>query len=157
LCVLVVVLPLSVRSVRSEDWPEFRGPTGQGHVRKGGLLTEWGPTKNVVWKQEVPGKGWSSPVVVRGHIYLTTAVAQDNGGYSLRAICLDAKTGKLEWDKEVFREDSDAPRIHGKNSHASPTPLVHGKRLFVHFGHMGTACLSLAGEVLWKNTSLAYD
>jgi outer membrane protein assembly factor BamB len=144
--------------LRAEDWPEFRGPTGQGHVRQGRLLTEWGPDKNVVWKQDIPGKGWSSPIVVRGHVYLTSAVAQENGDYSLRALCLDARSGKIEWDKEVIREDHrTAPGIHAKNSHASPTPLVQGKRLFVHFGHMGTACLSLDGEVLWRNTDLSYD
>ncbi|HKB42415.1 MAG TPA: PQQ-binding-like beta-propeller repeat protein, partial [Gemmataceae bacterium] len=85
------------------------------------------------------------------------AVPQKNGDHSLRALCLDARKGKIEWDKEVLHEDgSTAPRIHFKNSHASPTPLVHGKRLFVHFGHMGTACLNLTGDILWKNTSLSY-
>lgn len=158
LSVLAVVLTAAPLSVRAEDWPQFRGPTGQGLVREGSIPTEWGPTKNVVWKQTIPGKGWSSPVVVGRHVYLTTAVAQRNGDYALRALCLNAKSGKIEWDKEVFREDRrTAPGIHPKNSHASPTPIVHGKRLFVHFGHMGTACLSLAGEVLWKNSDLSYD
>src|SRR5262245_21390529 len=158
LCVPAVALTLALAvSVRAEDWPEFRGPTGQGLVRRGSIPTEWGPDKNVVWKQDIPDKGWSSPVVVGGHVYLTTAVAEKNGDCSLRALRLDARKGKIEWDKEVLREDgSTAPGIHPKNSHASPTPLVQGKRLFVHFGHMGTACLSLAGEVLWKNTDLSY-
>ena len=65
------------------------------------------------------------------------------GDHSLRALCLDAKTGKVLWDVEVFRQDGKtAPGIHTKNSHASPTPVVDGDRLYVHFGHMGTACLS---------------
>src|SRR6266542_2155571 len=158
LSVLAVVLTAAAPSSRAEDWPEFRGPTGQGLVRQGSIPTEWGPRKNVVWKQDIPGKGWSSPVVVGGHVYLTTAVAETKGDYSLRALCLDARSGKIEWNKEVLREDGNtAPGIHPKNSHASPTPIVRGKRLFVHFGHMGTTCLSLAGDVLWKNTSLSYD
>jgi outer membrane protein assembly factor BamB len=73
-------------------------------------------------------------------------------------LCLDAKKGKILWDKEVFRQDgSKAPGIHRKNSHASPTPLVYGGRLYVHFGHQGTACLDLTGKVLWKNKSFKYE
>jgi outer membrane protein assembly factor BamB len=142
------------------DWPEFRGPTGQGLAADASLPAEWGPTKNVVWKQDVPGKGWSSPVVVAGRVYLTTAVPLGDGkkpDQSLRALCLDAKDGKVIWNEEMFKEDgSKAPNIHGKNSHASPTPLADGKRLYVHFGHMGTACLDLDGKVLWKNNSIKY-
>jgi outer membrane protein assembly factor BamB len=97
---------------------------------------------------------------VDGRVYLTTAVPVEKGArtdQSLRALCLDAKTGKVIWNQEVFKEDgATAPRIHTKNSHASPTPLVDGKRLFVHFGHQGTACLDLAGKVLWRNSSFKY-
>jgi outer membrane protein assembly factor BamB len=146
--------------VRGEDWPEFRGPTGQGLVREGSLPTRWGPSKNVGWKQAIPGAGWSSPVVSDGRVYLTTSVPVENsptGDQSLRALCLDAKTGRILWDREALREDgATAPRIHSKNSHASPTPLVNGGRLYVHFGHQGTACLDLTGKVLWRNTSLGY-
>ena len=88
LCVLALAL-LTSSSLRAEDWPEFRGPTGQGIVRKGGLPTAWGPQKNVVWKKALPGKGWSSPVVVSNRVYLTTAVPSQ-GGLSLRTLCLDA-------------------------------------------------------------------
>lgn len=147
---LTVMLSLLMAgSLRAEDWPEFRGPTGQGLVRQGAPPTEWGPNKNVVWKQPIPGKGWSSPVVVSNRVYLTTAVTA-GGGLSLRALCLDAATGKPLWNKEVFHPAS-VPRIHSKNSHASPTPLVHGGKLFVHFGTQGTACLDLTGKILWKN------
>ena len=143
--------------IRAEDWPEFRGPTGQGLVPKGDLPTTWDAQKNVAWKRTIPGWGWSSPVVAGGRIYLTTAVPVDGGDVSLQAICLERATGKLLWNKEVFRQDSKkAPPIHAKNSHASPTPLVRGQRLFVHFGHQGTACLDLEGKVLWRNRSLGY-
>jgi hypothetical protein len=147
-------------AVRGADWTEFRGPTGQGLAGDVRLPVEWGPTKNVAWKQEIPGKGWSSPVVADGHIYLTTAVPADggkDGDLSLQALCLDAASGKILWAKEVFREDgAKAPKPHPKNSHASPTPLLHGNRLYVHFGHMGTACLDLDGKVLWRNDELRY-
>ncbi|HEY7315609.1 MAG TPA: PQQ-binding-like beta-propeller repeat protein [Gemmataceae bacterium] len=144
--------------VRADDWPQFRGPTGQGLVAKGELPTMWGKDKNIAWKQAIPGKGWSSPVVAGGRVYLTTAVPRKGSDdLALEALCLDAANGAILWEKEVFRQDGKkSPRIHSKNSHASPTPLVRDGRLFVHFGHQGTACLDLKGEVLWKNTSFHY-
>src|SRR5260370_13935781 len=110
LCAAAVVLTvLSAATLRGEDWPEFRGPTGQGLVRQGTIPTEWGPDKNVLWKQPIPGKGWSSPVVVSNRVYLTTAVSA-GGALSLRALCLDAGSGKPVWNKEIFRL-ANAPRI----------------------------------------------
>jgi outer membrane protein assembly factor BamB len=152
---------LTAAPARADDWPEFRGPTGQGIVRDGRLPVEWGKTKNVAWKQKVPGRGWSSPVVAGGYIYLTSAVpvrGRPTNDQSLEALCLEARTGKLVWQREVFRQDGKkAPRPHTKNTHASPTPLVHDGRLYVHFGHQGTACLDLAGKVLWRNDGLKYE
>ncbi len=145
----VVLACLCAGVAEGEDWPEFRGPTGQGLV-KGPLPLEWGPAKNVAWKQPIPGSGWSSPVIHAGRIYLTSAVRVGKD-YSLRAICLDATSGKQLWSQEVFREDgATAPAIHRKNSHASPTPIVANGRLYVHFGHQGTACLDLDGKAIWK-------
>jgi outer membrane protein assembly factor BamB len=150
-----------VTSLHADDWPEFRGPTGQGLVPSGSLPTEWDPTKNVAWKQEVPGKGWSSPVVVNGRVYLTTAVPVKDTAtkdLSLEALCLDARTGKSVWETKVFQQDgAKAPPIQPKNSHASPTPLVSGDRLYVHFGHMGTGCLDLDGNVVWRNDTIKYS
>jgi len=148
-------------SLLAEDWPEFRGPTGQGISSEKNLPTEWGPEKNIKWKTAIPGQGWSSPILVKGKIYLTTAVPQgdsDKPDQSLRAICLDAKTGDILWDEQVFLQDGkNAPGIHSKNSHASPTPIVVKDRLFVHFGHMGTACLDLSGKPVWSNRELSYS
>jgi outer membrane protein assembly factor BamB len=152
---------LNNTNIQEKNWPEFRGPTGQGIAASTALPIEWSPTKNVVWKQAIPGKGWSSPIVYEGRIYLTTSVpvpTNANNDQSLRALCLDAKTGKVVWEQEVFRQAAaKAPRIHGKNSHASPTPLTDGQRLYVHFGHQGTASLDLNGKILWRNTSLSYQ
>jgi outer membrane protein assembly factor BamB len=146
--------------LRADNWPEFRGPTGQGHA-VGPLPTEWGPDKNIAWKQAIPGIGWSSPVVWDGRVYLTTAVRDQDGDskdLSLRALCLDAATGKILWNAEAIHQPGDkVPKVHAKNSDASPTPIVDGKRLFAHFGHLGTACLDLTGKVLWRNTELAYE
>src|SRR5689334_12377163 len=146
-------------AARADDWPEFRGPDGQGHA-KGSLPTEWGPDKNVAWKQAIPGSGWSSPVVCEGRVYLTTAVPAEKGqakDLSLRALCLNAKTGQVVWDVEAIRHDAArVPGIQPKNSNASPTPIVSGKRLYVHFGHLGTACLDLDGQMIWRQTDLRY-
>jgi len=141
----------------AQDWPEFRGPTGQGHAAATKLPLEWSSTQNVAWKQPIPGRGWSSPSLSGGRLYLTAA-GGEGGKMSLRALCLDEPTGKILWDVELFgQEASAAARIHNKNSHASPTPIVAEGRVYVHFGHQGTACLDLAGKVIWKNTELAYS
>jgi outer membrane protein assembly factor BamB len=158
---LVLLIGLgSGPAAESADWPEFRGPTGQGLVRNAKLLTVWSPTKNVAWKQEIPGSGWSSPIVSQARIYLTSSVPVEPtaaNDQSLRALCLDATTGKILWQREVFHQNgATAPPIHTKNSHASPTPLIQDGRLYVHFGHQGTACLDLTGNVLWRNKDLTY-
>lgn len=147
----------------AEDWPEFRGPTGQGHSMAGGLPTEWGPEKNVVWKTAVPGQGWSSPVVAGDRIYLTSAVAKGGerpgADRELSAIALEAGSGKVVWQKMIFEQkDQEAPKIHQKNSHASPTPIIENGRLYAHFGHMGTACLDAgSGDVIWMTREHGYE
>ncbi|HAB16577.1 MAG TPA: serine/threonine protein kinase [Verrucomicrobiales bacterium] len=140
------------------DWPEFRGPTGQGLSVATNVPIHWSQSNNVAWKTAIPGEGWSSPVLARGKLFLTTAVpTTDGGGLSLRTLALDANTGRIDWDTEVFRvESGTAPGIHRKNSQASPTPLVAGDRIFVHFGHLGTACLDFDGKIRWQQTSLKY-
>ncbi|MBS0265150.1 MAG: PQQ-binding-like beta-propeller repeat protein [Planctomycetes bacterium] len=144
---------------RGEDWTEFRGRSGQGHSVATGLPTTWSETENVAWKQEIPGHGWSSPIILGDHLYLTTAVPEGDGdkpAQSLRTLCLDKRTGAIRWNVEVFKQP-EGIAIHGKNSHASPTPITDGKRLVVHFGTHGTACLALAdGKVLWQNQELKY-
>ncbi|WP_238397502.1 PQQ-binding-like beta-propeller repeat protein [Anatilimnocola aggregata] len=143
----------------AEDWPEFRGPTGQGLVPGGPWPTVWSATNAVVWKQPIEGKGWSSPIVYKGRLYLTTAVSigGDPIDHSLRAVALDAQTGQLLWTTEVFRQaGKTAAKIHSKNGHASPTPICDGTRLYLHFGHQGTAALDLNGKILWQLTDLKY-
>ena len=144
---------------QAEDWTEFRGPGAQGQSTSETLPLRWSETENIAWKAPIEGDGWSSPVVADGRIYLTTAVPEQNGNEkarSLRALCLDAATGKSLWNVEVFRQDGKRVQIHSKNSHASPTPVVRDDRLFVHFGPLGTACLSTNGEVIWKNDQLVF-
>lgn len=152
---LALFLSASIAFAAEDEWPQFRGPDGQGISNATGVPLKWSATENVAWKVEVPGRGWSSPVLSRGKLYLTSAVEGDD--IALRAFCFDAKDGRVLWDAAVFQpEDGAARKMHRKNSAASPTPIVTDDRLYVHFGHMGTAALDLSGKVVWKQTSLAY-
>lgn len=159
--VLMACLALSPSAAWAADWPQFRGPNSDNVVTAKDVPLEWSKTKNVAWHITLPGKGWSSPVLSGGKLYLTTAVApgedQDAAGpRSLRALCLDPATGKVLWDNEIFHESANTPPIHNKNSHASPTPIAADGRLYVHFGHEGTACLDLEGKKIWEQRSLTY-
>ncbi|QDV48877.1 PQQ-like beta-propeller repeat protein [Gimesia fumaroli] len=160
-CVLSVVAYISSHQLMAEEWFEFRGPTGQGHSTVKSLPTAWSPTEHVLWKTDIPGVGWSSPIVVGEKVYVTTAVPTSEDKLpeqSLRVVCLDLETGEVLWNKEVFQETKEtAQRIHKKNSHASPTPISDGKVIYVHFGTFGTACLSLDGKELWKTDELKYE
>jgi outer membrane protein assembly factor BamB len=138
----------------TQDWPQFRGPGGQGQSSERGLPVEWSESKNVTWKVAVPGRGWSSPVVAGGRVWLTTATAVKKET-SLRLLAFDVETGRQTVDVEVFRLRESA-LANPKNSHASPTPIVDGDRVYVHFGAEGTAALSSAGAILWK-TRLPYQ
>ena len=117
------------------DWPQFRGPTGQGTSDEQGLPLNWSETTNVRWKVPIPGKGWSSPVVQGDRVWVTTATED---GKSLRAISIDRNTGAILKDVEVFRLKS-AKLTNSKNSFASPTPILEGDHVYLHFGAFGTA------------------
>jgi outer membrane protein assembly factor BamB len=151
--VVGLVLWLGLVATRSANWPQFRGPDGQGHADVRQAPTTWGT--NVAWKKQIPGNGWSSPIICRDQIFLTTAIPSDSGKQSLHALCLDARSGKTVWSTELF---SAVPqRGHQKNSHASATPTTDGEKIYAHFGPYGTAALDLHGKVLWRNTSLNYS
>ena len=147
-CLAVVLAAVTLTGLRvyAEDWPAFRGPTGQGHSSESGLPFEWSESDNLLWKTPVPGRGWSSPVVADGRVWLTTAT--DDRAGSLRLVAYDVETGRELLNNEVFRVDQTA-LLNPKNSLASPTPIVDGDRVYVHFGADGTAALTTDGEVLW--------
>ncbi len=137
------------------EWPEFRGPLGNGIASATNVPVTWSASNNIAWKTPVP-EGWSSPIVADKKIYITGATNVGDG-VSLRALCLDFGTGKIDWDVEAIRTGNEAARVkHSKNGLASPTPIVRDGKLYVHFGHMGTAALDLKGNVLWKQTAIKY-
>jgi len=162
LCLLSCPFLFFVAISSAADWPQFRGPAGDGHASSKRLPSTWNETTNVAWKTEIPGKGWSSPSLFQGRLYLTTAATlnaadTEDGPLALRTLAVDAVSGRIIWNVEVFRQDAEAPKIHAKNSHASPTAIVEGNRIYVHFGHQGTACLDLTGKIVWKNESYRYE
>lgn len=139
----------------ASDWPQFRGPTGQGHAADEPVPLTWSETENVAWKVPVPGRGWSSPVIGGGLVWLTTAVTDRGTGTSLRLLAYDVATGDVAVDVEAVAI-SDTTLLNQKNSFASPTPVIDpgGERVHVHFGAQGTAAVAAAGarrgEVLWR-------
>jgi outer membrane protein assembly factor BamB len=162
---LLMVSQLGLLSARAADsWPAFRGPDRNGIVdSRHQLPKEWSSTKNIVWRTELPGSGLSSPVIGGGRIYLTTAIPKDADGkdpqdYSLSMLVVDATSGDLLKTIHVMDQTAESVRrIHNKNSHTSPTAILDGERIFVHFGYQGTACLSLDGDVIWENRELYFN
>lgn len=160
---------------RAEDWPQFRGPDGQGHAVTTGLPTEWSETENVVWKTDIPGRGWSSPVVQDSQIWLTTALVEmateeeketrleGNDApiplevanrVKLHAICVHKESGVILHNVPLFDVGQPDP-IHPLNSYASPSPVIENSRVYCHFGTNGTACVDTEmGDILWSNCEL---
>ena len=137
----------------SADWPQFRGPDGQGHSDQEGVPIHWSEEKNIAWKSAVPGEGYSSPVIAGSQIWMTSA---ENEGKSLRAVCFDKISGKLLHNVEVLTPTEAGPR-HKTNGYASPTPVLDGQYVYVHFGPRGSVCLDTAGKIIWKNTEFQYN
>jgi outer membrane protein assembly factor BamB len=182
IAVLSTILPLlaSPRVSRGEDWPQFRGPRGDGSGPAANLPLQWSTSENIRWRTPLPGEGWSSPIVHRGKIYCTAAIEPpadddradgDGDGdagandptddasavrLDLVLLVIDAQRGTVEQTIRLFEQSADAPKIHSKNSHASPTVLADGQRLFVHFGHQGTACVALDGTIVWTSREHNY-
>lgn len=133
------------------EWPQFRGPGGQGIAEAKELPVTWGETENVTWKTAIHGKAWSSPVIWGDQIWLTTATED---AHELFTLCVDKKTGKIVHDLKLF--DVPTPQfIHPFNSAASPTPAIEEGRVYITFGAPGTACLDTAtGKVVWERRDI---
>jgi outer membrane protein assembly factor BamB len=139
-------------------WPEFRGPYGNGHVRPPGdtqpvgLPLHWSETENVRWKTAIPLAGWSTPAILAGQIWMTSAT---EGGNDFYAVCLDADTGEVRFNEKVFHCDAPEPLGNGVNGYASPSPVLEPGRVYVHFGTYGTACLDTAtGKPVWARNDI---
>jgi outer membrane protein assembly factor BamB len=147
----VALLLLAATSSLAENWPQFRGPTGQGRSGETGVPVEWSATENVAWKTELPGQSWSSPIVWNEHVFVTTAT--DNGE-ACHVIALDRKSGRILWDKEAFKQV--LRRKEGRNTYATPTPATDGERIYACFGDGSFAALTFAGDIVWTNRSYPF-
>jgi outer membrane protein assembly factor BamB len=160
-----------VLAAGGDDWPQFRGPNGQGHAMVRRCPVRWSETENIVWKVPIEGLGWSSPVVADGRIWLTTAIESEPGpddldaalervgmgvpgpriagDVRLKAVCVDLATGKLVASVPLL--DVEQPVILNiMNSYATPTPVVEDGLLYADFGTMGTVCLDTRSEkIVW--------
>ncbi|MEW6307184.1 MAG: PQQ-binding-like beta-propeller repeat protein [Verrucomicrobiota bacterium] len=149
---LACVLPAAFAN---EDWPQFRGPQGNGHSDSKGLPLQFGDAngelKNVKWKTPIHDRGWSSPVILGNQVWMTTATED---GKQLFAICVDRDTGKILLDQKLF--DVPNPQFaHKFNSYASPSPVIEPGRVYITFGSPGTACLDTKTfKVLWQRTDI---
>lgn len=152
----------------ADDWPQFRGPEARGVSEATGLPDRWSESENLLWKTPIPGRGWSSPIVVEDRVFLTT-VTRDTGEpeaakpglyfggnrsdpaavpHAWKVVCLDLASGQQLWDRTLHSGIPQTAR-HIKNSYASETPVSDGERVYVLFGDVGLYCLNLDGDVVW--------
>lgn len=146
-----LTLAWTVSPSPAENWPGFRGPTGQGLSQEKNLPLHWSAESNVVWKTEIPAPGWSSPIVWNDRVFVT-GVSDDNT--RCRVLCLNRSSGKILWDKPVFEQ---VPRRkESKNSYATPTPVTDGRHVFAVFGDGSVVALTLEGEIAWTNREVKF-
>ncbi|MDO4587645.1 MAG: PQQ-binding-like beta-propeller repeat protein [Planctomycetia bacterium] len=148
---------LSTRIFAEEfNWPEFLGPNGLGIAESNNVSAPitWSEEKNIAWKVEVPGCGWSSPVIWDNQIWLTTSIENET---KRLAICYDLNSGQKLLETTVF-EVAEKERCHSVNSFASSTSVIEDGRLYVHFGAIGTAAIdSATGEKIWERTDIQWE
>ncbi len=138
----------------SENWPQWRGPAGDGHSDATALPIHWSETENIVWKTGIHDLGYSTPVVWGDQIWLTTA---KEDGTALYAVSIDLSSGRIIRDIEVFRPEKPQ-QINPLNSYATPSAVLEAGRVYVHYGTFGTACIDTAsGEILWRRSDLNCD
>lgn len=136
----------------ASDWLEYRGPQADGHAAGANLPIHWSEQQNVQWKTPIPGKGWSTPVVLGDQIWLTTA---SEDGHTMSVIVLRRTDGKIELDRKLWDVPHPSPLGNDLNSYASPSPVAEPGRVYVHFGSYGTACLDAAThDVQWVRRDL---
>ena len=165
---LLVAVAFSPAANAQTNWPQFRGADSRGVGKSDRLPLVWGTDTNVAWRTEIPGRGWSSPIVWGNRVFLTTAVSEGEleapkkglyfGGDRSEppktrqrwlALCLDRDSGKMLWTTELHGAPPTTP-IHVKNSYASETPVTDGEHVYVLFGSLGLFCLDFKGTVVWS-------
>lgn len=157
------------------NWPQWRGPDGQGISTEKNLPETWSPTKNIKWKTAIPGRGHSSPIVWGKRVFLTTAIEGDavtgaaavkhvmpnnqeflhpdsigaDKKHTFKVICVDSETGKILWEQVAF-EGTPYDNRHRKSSYAASTPVTDGKLVYAYFGTEGLYAYDMKGKLAWK-------
>lgn len=150
--VLLAAPSLTRGSEGADSWPEYRGPSADGHSRATGLPLKWSETENVVWKTPIHGRAWSSPVVLGEQVWMTTATED---GRRLSAICVARDTGKILLDRVIFEVEKPRPLGNTVNTYGSPSPVIEPGRVYLSFGSYGTACLDTKTfDILWSRDDL---
>ena len=152
----------------SANWPQFRGPGALGVSDHPNLPDRWSTNENVAWKIEVPGRGWSSPIVWGERVFVTTVVSDGEmeapkkglyfggehidppkGAHRWLVLGYDLKSGRELWRQEAHR-GTPSNQLHVKNTYASETPVTDGERVYAYFGNVGLFCYDLDGRRLWS-------
>jgi outer membrane protein assembly factor BamB len=160
-------LNTTVARTAEENWPQFLGAGSHAVSANANLPDRWSASENVAWKQEIPGRGWSSPVVWGDRVFLATVVeegkkselpqkgffmappASANAKYQWKVLCLDLNSGKPLWERTVYEGTPPGP-THAKNSYASETPTTDGERVYAYFGNVGVYCFDFNGKPVWQ-------
>jgi outer membrane protein assembly factor BamB len=165
---LIMLLLLAVAHANAEEnWPRFRGPGGVGIGDDRPLPVQWDKKANIVWQTEVPGRGWSSPIIWGDRVFVT-AVLNDKtplprkglyiqdllgkvppGEHAWKLYCFDFASGKLRWERTVHHGTPRGP-IHLKNTYASETPVTDGQHVYAYFGNLGLYCFDMDGNPTWS-------
>jgi len=175
-----VVLALLVSTIVSaeQEWPQFRGSKSGVAGDDPALPDTWSATTNVAWKIDMPGRGWSSPVVSGDHVFITAAVNTKGSEESLKPVPsytprsfggpmsgqdiatstdphrwvlydVDFNTGKIRWEQTIRTSVPSEPK-HQKNSYASETPVTDGERVYAYFGNLGLFAFDMSGKPVWS-------
>ena len=146
---------LALESTYAGNWPQWRGPNGDGISLETNVPVKWSATENVAWKSPIPGEGHSSPVVWGDRVFLTTALPDSQERLLLR---LEARTGKILWQRTVVKAEPEY--IHRENSLASSTPVTDGERIFTSFQNgkrVDLQCYDFDGKQIWSVQPLEFS
>ncbi|MHC4997328.1 MAG: outer membrane protein assembly factor BamB family protein [Planctomycetota bacterium] len=149
--ILAVLLALTGAALAGDNWPDYRGPSRDGHAGKTGIPLKWSETESVKWKTPIYGRAWSSPIIQDGVVWMTTATAD---GRHLYVIGADPETGYLKHNFNLFNVD-EPQFVHEYNTHSSPSPVSEPGRVYIEFGAYGTACLDTGtAEIIWQRRDI---
>jgi len=170
----LLLLTAHTAAAAPPHWAQWRGPDGQGIAGDPGVPLEWSPTKNVLWKTAIPGRGYSSPVVWGDRIFLTTAIEGDvvpgakgvkhvmegqefahpdgvgaDRQHTFKVVALDATSGRILWEKTAW-EGTPYDTRHRRGSFAAPTPVSDGTLVYAYFGAEGLYTYDFQGNLKWS-------